>query len=200
VRPDLDVVAAMVPPGSRVLDLGCGDGALLEHLLRMKGCDGLGIERSDDGVHACIARGVPVLQADIDAGLGDIETGGFDVVVLSQTLQATHRPALVLAEMRRVAPHGIVSFPNFGHWRVRAQLALRGRMPVAPSLPYAWHDTPNIHLCTIADFERLAASEGIRVAERALLDAEGRRAGRGATLRPNLLAAGTVLLLEHPAR
>jgi methionine biosynthesis protein MetW len=197
VRPDLDVVAAMIPAGARVLDLGCGDGALLEHLLRHKRCDGLGIERSDEGFHACVARGVPVLQADIDAGLADLDAESFDVVVLSQTLQATHRPALVLAELRRVGRRGIVSFPNFGYWRLRAQLALGGRMPVSGLLPYAWHETPNIHLCTLADFEALAEAESIRVARRVLLGPDGRRAGRAAALRPNLLAAGLVFLLEH---
>jgi methionine biosynthesis protein MetW len=197
VRPDLDVVAAMVPAGSRVLDLGCGDGALLEHLLRHKRCDGLGVELSDEGFHACVARGVPVLQADLDAGLADLEAESFDVVVLSQTLQATHRPALVLAELRRVGRRGIVSFPNFGYWRLRAQLAFGGRMPVSGLLPYAWHETPNIHLCTLADFEALAEAESVRVARRVLLGPGGRPAGRAAALRPNLLAAGLVFLLEH---
>jgi methionine biosynthesis protein MetW len=197
MRPDLDIVAAMVPRGARVLDLGCGDGALLEHLLRDRGCDGLGIEISEEGFHACVARGVPVLHADLDAGLADIEDGAFDVVVLSQTLQATHRPALVMAELRRVGRRGVVSFPNFGHWRVRAGLGLRGRMPVSPALPHAWHETPNIHLCTLADFEQLAAAEGERVVRRVLLGRDGGRAPRRAAVRPNLLAAGVVYLLER---
>ena len=134
MRPDLDVIASLVPRGARVLDLGCGDGSLLQELLR-RGADGLGIEISDEGVLACLERGVPVLQGDIDEGLGDIADDSFDIVVLSYTLQAVHRPALVLREMARVAPASIVSFPNFAHWRLRAQLAVSGRMPVSPLLP-----------------------------------------------------------------
>lgn len=195
MRPDLDVVASLVPAGARVLDLGCGDGALLEELMR-RGNDVLGIEISDDGVLACMARGVPVLQEDIDHGLGDLADDAFDVVIMSLTLQAVRNPALILREMHRVAGRGIVSFPNFGHWRLRAQLAARGRMPVSPLLPYAWHETPNIRLCSITDFEALAHAEGFRVERRILLDEGGSPRGGGVAGRaPNLLAAGVVYLL-----
>ncbi len=187
----------MVPRGTRVLDLGCGDGALLEHLIREKGCDGHGLEISAEGFHACIDRGVPVLQADIDDGLGDFDDGSFDLVVLSQTLQATRRPAFVLSEMMRVAPAGIVSFPNFGHWRIRFGLLGRGRMPSSRLLPYAWHDTPNIHLCTLRDFEELAAAEGLRLTARVPLNVRGGRARAWVERRPNLLAAGVVCRIEH---
>ncbi len=187
----------MVPRAARVLDLGCGDGALLEHLIRVKGCDGHGVEISAEGFHACIDRGVPVLQADIDDGLGDFDDGSFDLVVLSQTLQATRRPAFVLAEMMRVAPAGIVSFPNFGHWRIRLGLLSRGRMPSSRVLPYAWHDTPNIHLCTLRDFEELAAAEGFRLNARVALNVRGGRARAWVERRPNLLAAGVVCRIEH---
>ncbi len=187
----------MVPRGARVLDLGCGDGALLEHLIRVKGCDGHGVEISAEGFHACIDRGVPVLQADIDDGLGDFDDGSFDLVVLSQTLQATRRPAFVLSEMMRVAPAGIVSFPNFGHWRIRLGLLGRGRMPSSRVLPYAWHDTPNIHLCTLRDFEELAAAEGFRLTARVPLNVRGGRARAWVERRPNLLAAGVVCRIEH---
>jgi methionine biosynthesis protein MetW len=197
LRPDLALVAGMVPRGARVLDLGCGDGALLEDLIRVKGCDGHGVEISAEGFHACIDRGVPVLQADIDEGLGDFEDGSFDLVVLSQTLQATHRPAFVLSEMMRVAPAGIVSFPNFGHWRIRMGLLGRGRMPSSRVLPYAWHDTPNIHLCTLRDFEELAAAEGIRLTSLIPLNVRGGRARAWVERRPNLLAAGVVCRVEH---
>ena len=196
MRPDLALVAGMVPAGARVLDLGCGDGALLEHLIRVCGCDGHGVEISTDGFHACIDRGVPVVQGDIDDGLGDFERGSFDVVVLSQTLQATRRPAFVLQEMMRVAPAGIVSFPNFGHWRIRLALATRGRMPSSRLLPYAWHETPNIHLCTIRDFEDLVTSEQLRVTARVPLNVAGGRAPARVERRPNLLAAGAVYRLE----
>lgn len=196
LRPDLALVAGMIPAGLRVLDLGCGDGALLEHLIRVGGCDGHGVEISTDGFHACIDRGVPVVQADIDDGLDDFESGSFDVVVLSQTLQATRRPAFVLQEMMRVAPAGIVSFPNFGHWRIRMGLLGRGRMPSSRLLPYAWHETPNIHLCTIRDFEELLRGEGLQVTVRVPLNTAGGRAPSGVERRPNLLAAGAVYRLE----
>ncbi|MBM3679963.1 MAG: methionine biosynthesis protein MetW [Actinobacteria bacterium] len=196
MRPDLDVIASLVPPGARVLDLGCGDGALLEELMR-RGNDVLGVEISDDGVLACMARGVPVLQDDIDEGLGDLADDAFDIVIMSLTLQAVRNPALILREMHRVAGRGIVSFPNFGHWRLRAQLAAKGRMPVSPLLPYAWHETPNIRLCSITDFEALAGAEGFRVEQRILLDDGGRPVGGLSERAPNLLAAGVVYLLNR---
>ena len=195
LRPDLDVVAAMVPRGSRVLDLGCGDGALLDHLINQKGCDGTGVEISDEGFHACVARGVPVMVGDIDRGLAEVDDGAYDVVILSQTLQATHRPALVLDEMMRVGRVGIVSFPNFGHWRLRWSLAVRGRMPVSTSLPYRWFDTPNIHLCTIRDFESLLDAEDLTTIRRVLLDPKGRPEDGLRLRRPNLMAAGAVYLV-----
>ena len=196
MRPDLAVVAAMIPTGSRVLDLGCGDGDLLAELIGARGCRGQGVEVSPDAFHACVTRGIPVVAADIDAGLPDFEDGSFDVVVLSQTLQATRHPVVVLREMMRVGRMGIVSFPNFGHWRARGYLGARGRMPVSRSLPYAWHETPNIHLCTLRDFEDLARGEGLAVSERRLLDADGRAASGRAERRPNLLAAGAVYRLR----
>ena len=189
LRPDLDVVAAMVHRGRRVLDLGCGDGALLAHLISEQGCDGTGVEISDEGFHACVARGVPVVVADIDQGLGDVDDDAYDVVILSQTLQATHRPALVLQEMMRVGKVGIVSFPNFGHWRLRWSLAARGRMPASPSLPYHWYDTPNIHLCTIRDFETLLTREHLTTIRRVLVDDRGRPAKGVALRRPEGLVA-----------
>lgn len=197
MRPDLDVVAAMVADGSSVLDLGCGPGDLLAELIERRGCRGQGVEVAPEAFHACVARGIPVVQADIDEGLPDFEDGAFDVVVLSQTLQATRRPGPVLREMMRVGGVGIVSFPNFGHWRARVDLGLRGRMPVTRTLPYRWYETPNIHLCTIRDFEDLAAAEGLRVAERALLGPDGRAAPARTARRPNLLAAGAVYRLTR---
>ncbi len=196
MRPDLDIVAAMVSPGSRVLDLGCGDGALLETLIRDKGCQGLGIERDPDGFHACITRGVPVTQGDLEAELREIEADAFDVAILSLTLQAVRHPDRVLAGMKRVAPIQVVSLPNFGHWRLRAGLALRGRMPVTPILPYQWYDTPNIHLCTLRDFEQLAGDTGMEIVRRVVLDGHGEAEGGPAKLLPNLLAQGAVYSLE----
>ena len=197
MRADLDVVAGMVEPGARVLDLGCGDGDLLAELISRRGCRGQGVELSREALHACVERGVPVVEADIDRGLPDFEDGSFDVVVLSQTLQAVRRPPLVLREMTRVGRLGIVSFPNFGHWRPRVQLLVRGKMPVTRTLPYRWHETPNIHLCTIRDFEALARAEGLTLLARRLLRPSGGAAPGFASRRPNLLAAGAAYLLRR---
>lgn len=198
LRPDLELVAGLVPEGSRVLDLGCGDGELLAELIAGRGCTGWGVELSEEGFHACLARGVPVVQGDLDRGLDEVSADEVDVVVLSETIQALHRPALALRELRRVAARGIVSLPNFGYWRLRAWLLARGRMPVSAELPYAWHETPNIHLCTLRDFEDLLRDERLRIARRIPLDerhepASGAAAGRLA----NLLAAGAVYVLER---
>ncbi len=198
MRPDLEVVAELVPAGATVLDLGCGDGSLLEHLIRERGCRGTGVEISDEGFHACLERGVPVVQGDIDQGLDGVADRHYDVVILSQTLQAVRRPAFVIEEILRVAPLAVVSFPNFGHWPLRAKLLARGRMPASRLLPYSWHDTPNIHLCTIADFEALVRATGWRVDRRVLLDARGRQTDVRRR-RPNLTAGGAVYRLAPPA-
>src|SRR5580658_2612800 len=164
-RIDLLVVADMVQPGARVLDVGCGDGELLR-LLETRGVDGRGIELSREGVNECVAKGLAVVQGDADTDLEDYPTDGFDFVILSQTLQATRRPRVVLENMLRIGKRAIVSVPNFGHWRVRAQLAFKGRMPVTHSLTYSWYDTPNIHFCTIADFVALAHDMGATIDRR----------------------------------
>ncbi len=196
MRPDLELLAGMTPRGSRVLDLGCGDGALLEHLIHERGCDGQGVEISSDGFHACIDRGVPVMRADIDDGLADFEDDSFDIVILAQTLQATRRPAFVLAEMFRIGRRAIVSFPNFGHWSARSRILFRGLMPVSRALPYKWYDTPNIHLCTIHDFEGLVGEVGLRPLRFVPLNPRGGEAGSIARRRPNMFASGAVYLLE----
>ena len=199
MRADLTLVAGLVPAGSRVLDLGCGDGALLDHLAHVRGCRVQGAERSPDAVVACLRRGIPVVELDVDAGLADFGDAAFDVVVLSQTLHALHRPRDVLREMVRVGRVAIVSFPNFGHWAIRLRLLATGRMPSSRTLPHAWYDTPNIHLCTLADFEALARAESLVVRERRLLDAAGRAAGGLARRRPNLLATGAAYVVERGA-
>jgi methionine biosynthesis protein MetW len=186
LRADLDAIAGWIPDRARVLDLGCGDGALLAHLAATRGVRGYGLEIDPEKVTAGIARGVNMIQADLDHGLSEFSDAAFDVVVMTQALQALQRPDHALADMLRVGQRAIVTFPNFGHWRVRLAL-LAGRMPVTPSLPDRWFDTPNIHLCTVADFEALCTARGGRIRRRALLKAG--RAAQGFTNRwPNLLA------------
>jgi methionine biosynthesis protein MetW len=172
-RVDLLMIADMVEPGSRVLDVGCGDGQLLQLLAEGRGVDARGIELSRDGVAKCVAQGLAVIQGDADTDLVDYPDDSFDYVILSQTIQATRNPRWVLEQMLRVGRRAIVSFPNFGHWRIRANLMFRGRMPVTENLPDAWYDTPNIHFCTIRDFDDLVRQVGA-VTERArALDAAG---------------------------
>jgi methionine biosynthesis protein MetW len=172
-RIDLAVVAGLVSPGARVLDLGCGDGTLLKFLVDQKGVFARGVEISDEGVLQCVSRGLAVDHADLDQGLGDYPDGSFDYVILSQTLQTVRKPDLVLKEMLRVGRTGIVSFPNFGYWRVRAALFVAGRMPKTDYLPYEWYDTPNIHLLTVKDFHVHCAEERIRIRRALYLGANG---------------------------
>jgi homoserine O-acetyltransferase len=167
-RPDYKTIAGWIGQGARVLDLGCGDGALLAFLSRERGVKGYGLEIADAGVRESIRNGVSVIQTDLERGLADFEDGAFDVVVLSQTLQAMRRIEQIVAEMLRVGREAIVTFPNFGHWTHRMQI-LRGRMPVSESLPYQWYDTPNIHLCTVADFDAFLAARNLRVVDRVVL-------------------------------
>jgi methionine biosynthesis protein MetW len=168
LRADLQLIAGWIAPRTHVLDLGCGDGALLAHLRDARQCRGYGVEIDDGHVLECVRRRVSVIQSNLDAGLRMFRDDMFDIVVLSQTLQAMHRVEDVLRDMARVARHGIVSFPNFGHWRHALSL-LGGHMPVSKSIPYQWYDTPNIHLCTPKDFEILAARLGFAIKQRALL-------------------------------
>jgi methionine biosynthesis protein MetW len=173
-RVDLLAVADMVAPGAKVLDVGCGDGELLRLLAETRGVDGRGIELSREGVNECVAKGLAVIQGDADTDLADYPDDAFDYVVLSQTLQATRQPRIVLEHMLRIGRHGIVSFPNFGHWRIRLQILLGGRMPRTDNLPYAWWDSPNIHFCTIKDFRQLCHVVGARMEKSVALDAWGR--------------------------
>lgn len=173
LRVDLKLIADMVEPGSRVLDVGCGDGTLLSWLGEHKNVDGRGVELSMAGVSAAVSQGLSVIQGDADTDLTDYPAGAFDVVILSQTLQATRAPKDVLSNMLRIGRRAIVSFPNFGHWRVRAGLALGGRMPVTDTLTYEWYDTPNIHFCTIRDFLELCRALGVGVDIAIALDRDG---------------------------
>src|SRR2546422_8454205 len=154
-RVDLLFVAEMVAAGARVLDVGCGYGELLSILAENRGVDGRGIELSREGVNDSVAKGLAVIQGDADTDLVDYPDDAFDYVILSQTLQATRRPRQVLEHMLRIGRRAVISFPNFGHWNIRLQLLLGGRMPRTDNLPYSWYDTPNIHFCTIKDFRDL---------------------------------------------
>lgn len=197
IRVDLQLIADMIEPGARVLDVGCGDGTLLSHLVHDRAIDGRGIELSTDGVKACISMGLPVIQGDAESDLVDYPDGAFDYVVLSQTLQAMHRPKWVLEHLLRIGKHAIVSFPNFAHWRVRMHLGLAGRMPVNACLPLEWYETPNIHFCTIRDFVVLCDEMGISVTEARYLDEAGKVRPFNSTWFANLFAEQAVYLLKR---
>jgi len=172
-RLDLVLLADMVEPRTKVLDVGCGDGSLLSLLAEERGVDARGIELSQKGVNHCVAKGLSVIQGDADTDLADYPDDAFDYVILSQTLQATRHPRRVLEHMLRIGRHAIVSFPNFGHWRIRYQVGLRGRMPVTDNLSFAWYETPNIHFCTIRDFVALVDEIDARIERSVALDHNG---------------------------
>jgi methionine biosynthesis protein MetW len=190
-RPDFAAIAARVKPGARVLDLGCGDGSLLRFLTEERGIAGYGVEIDDRNVLACVQNGVNVIQRDLEAGLSVFESESFDFVILSQTLQAMRHTETIVREMLRVGREGIATFPNFGYWRHRLQVVL-GRMPVSPDLPYQWFDTPNVHLCTIDDFEMFCHQHGVHILERVVLNQ-----GQPVTVLPNLLGSLAVFRFER---
>jgi len=172
IRVDLQLIADMIEPGSRVLDVGCGDGALLDYLVTFKDVDGRGIELSSDGVNACVSAGLPVIQGDANTDLFDYPDHAFDYVVLSQTLQAMQAPRATLEQLVRIGRRAIVSLPNFAHWRLRWHILMAGRMPVSGNLPHQWFETPNIHLCSIRDFVSLCDELGIRIDRSVALDSD----------------------------
>lgn len=176
-RVDLLLISEMVTPGARVLDIGCGDGTLLRLLAEKRGVDGRGIELSQAGVNSCVARGLSVIQGDADTDLVYYPDLAFDFAILSQTIQATYSPHHVLEQLLRIGKRAVVSFPNFGHWSVRAQLMFGGKMPKTDNLPDRWYDTPNIHLCTIKDFLGLCKDIGAKVERAVALNAYGRKLG-----------------------
>ena len=198
-RIDLTLIAEMITRGSRVLDVGCGDGELLALLARTKDVDGRGIELSQEGVNACVSRGLSVIQGDADTDMYDYPDDAFDYVILSQTIQATRNPREVLKQMKRIGRHAIVSFPNFGNWRIRLQLLWSGQMPVTRALDQAWYDTPNIHLCTVRDFVGLCDDLGFHIDDAVSVSGNrGRRVGRPGPI-DNLTAESAVLLMSRKA-
>jgi len=180
-RSDHAMIARWIAPDAHVLDLGCGDGSLLAYLARVRGATGYGLEIGNAGMLASVGAGINVIQRDLETGLNGFDDASFDCVILSQTLQAMRHIETIVDEMLRVGREAVVSFPNFGHWTHRWQI-LRGRMPVSTALPYQWFDTPNIHLCTVADFDAFLRERGCRVIERRVLSA-----GREVSFAPNVL-------------
>ena len=190
-RPDFAAIAAWIPRGASVLDLGCGDGSLLDYLQTEREVRGYGVEIDDKNILRCIARGVNVIQANLDDGLSSFETGAFDFVILSQTLQATRHTEKLVREMLRVGREGIVSFPNFGYWKNRLQI-MQGHMPVSDELPYQWYDTPNVHLCTLRDFEQLCDDMNMRILDQRVITN-----AREVHVLPNLLGSTAVYRFKH---
>ena len=190
-RSTMHAIAQLVPKGSRVLDLGCGDGALIEYLVRQRGCTGYGVELNDANVLACTRRGVNVLQLNLEDGLAIFEDNSFDVVLQIDTLQHLRNAEVMLRETARIGKQGIVAFPNFAHWPNRLSV-LQGRMPVTKRLPYQWYDTPNIRVGTFKDFEVLALKNKLRI-----VDSFGLQNGNIQRILPNMLASTAVFHLEH---
>ena len=191
MRLDLKLIPKWIHNHSRVLDLGCGDGMLLNELKNQKHINGLGVEIDAQRISECISSGLNVVEQDLNQGLSNFQTDSFDTVIMAHALQTLRNPHLVLEEMLRVGKECIVTFPNFGHWRCRFHLSVRGHMPVSRFLPYHWYDTPNIHFCTVSDFETLCREKGIRIQHRAVVGTADKHSHL-ANLWPNLFAVSAV--------
>ena len=196
MRFDLDVIASWIEPGARVLDLGCGEGSLLEYLIQHKKVIGSGIEKNESRVAKCIEKGLSVLQGDINQEVEDYPDNSFDYVILSQTLQQVYAPDNLIRSMLRIGKKGIVSFPNFGHWRVRLQLLMTGHAPVTKQLPYQWYDTPNIRVLTLKDFRKFAYEVGYRILKEVAIETQTvSREGNIVRVMPDLRATYGIFLI-----
>lgn len=201
MRYDLSIIASWIEPGSKVLDLGCGEGDLLHYLEQSKGVDGTGIEKVEAKVMRCIERGLTVLQGDIIEEVQDYAENAFDYVIVSQTLQQVYAPAQLLAQLLTVGRRVVVSFPNFGHWRNRLQILCRGRAPISPQLPFEWYNTPNIRVVTIADFQRFIRKMGWRIERETAINTDHHEIhGNVVRWRPNLLATYGIFLVSGQGR
>lgn len=190
-RLDFDLLKGWIQPNSRVLDLGCGDGTLLESLVNEKQVDALGLEIDTNKITQCISKGINVIEHNLDDNLRHVDDKSFDTVVMTHALQAMRYPHLVLDEMLRIGKQGIITFPNFGHWRCRTYLATKGRMPVSKFMPFNWYDTPNIHFCTVKDFEALCKQKNIRILNRVVINQDNATT-KAAKLWPNLFAVTAI--------
>ncbi len=196
MRLDLTHIQRWIEPGSKVLDLGCGDGEFLQRLQQERDVRGLGLEIDPEKITAAVARGLNIVEQNMDAGLDNFPDQSFDTVVMAHALQAVHYPDRVLEEMLRIGRQGIVTFPNFAHWSCRLYLGTRGRMPVSRFMPYSWYDTPNIHFCTVRDFEALCEERGIRILARDMVGNTERKPLL-ASAWPNLFAITAIYLISR---
>ena len=201
LAPEHKVIIDLVEEGSRVMDLGCGEGDLLKALKDIKHVRAEGIDLSEDAIQACVAKGLfNVHHGDLDEGLADYQDKSVDYVILTNTIQVLHRPLFLIKEMARVGKKCIISFPNFGHWSIRFQLLLKGRMPKSPRLPYEWYDTPNIHLTTIADFHDFCRIAGLKILKEILLRTTGEGQSKVVRFLPNLFADAAIFMVEERSR
>lgn len=197
LRPELEIIQRWIKKGDRILDLGCGDGQLLAFLTKDRQVRGYGLEIDEDKIADCLSKGVNVIEQNLDGDLSNFANKSFDVVIMTQALQVMHQPDKVLEDMTRIGKEAIVTFPNFGHWKTRLYLGLRGKMPVSETLPHSWYNTPNIHLCTFNDFEELCLAKNYKILNRSVTDMNHQRGGWLTRRFPNLFAEIAIYRICH---